>query len=269
MKMFVLLSVFVLAAAEESQSLSLLQTAAHMQSHSFGKEECEAAKADQKSKKAALKAARKAAKDARAAAQIAKAAAKAAKAAAKAAKEAFDASKAAVTEACPTKIPKAGATPVPELPTGCRKGRGVSVGRQLTQSSSDFLMADETCASGTWLAARGVGAVHSLNKGSKKIKSPEACVDAALKDPTCIDGADKSPVACPGAADFVNFQVATGDCECGWAGTGPKQGGLPMFTCYTGAMFNSPPPNGFGQNYVCGFIGIGLNAAGTVVNGIR
>jgi len=103
MKMFALLSVCVLAAAEEietgeSESLSLLQTAAQVQSHHFGidEQECEDAKADTQAAKAALKLARTTFKSQK---KAAKADITAAKAALKLALEAFKAQKAALRAA--------------------------------------------------------------------------------------------------------------------------------------------------------------------------
>jgi hypothetical protein len=265
MKMFVLLSFCALAAAEESESLSLLQTAAQVQSHSFGKEECKAAKADQKSNKDALKAARKAAKDA--------------KAAAKAAKAAFIASKAATTEACvkEEKAPKAAATPVPELPTICRptRGAGMRPGRPLTNNAGDLLVMDEMCAKGNWVKGKGTGMSQTLlKKNGKPLESPEACVDAALKDPVCLDGINKKDPPLPsvgggqqpgaffGAADFVNWDGATQACECGWRGDG-NSGGHTEFSC------KSNPGE---EKYLCGFLGMGqaITTAGVVsTNPIR
>jgi len=247
--------------AESDEHISLLQTMAIKTD--ADNDDCKEATTEMKSKKAALKAAREDAKDAKAALKAAKAAAKAAKLAAKAAKEALTSSKAAATEACPKKAPKAGATPVPELPTRCRntRGHGPGSGRPMTNNMADSLQADETCASGTWVKGRAVGGLHTvLAKNGKNPKSAEACVDAANKDTRCT----VEPKVPYGPADFINYwapgKFGAGKCECGWNSDG-WAAGLPTFTCY-----NPDWPHAGADAWTCGFSGIGRGKDGVVVN---
>lgn len=261
-------NLFALVACSDRDSLSLLQTSAEVKGHAHAsgaasrivvvEDDCKEATADMKSKKAALKAAREEAKNARAAAKAAKAAAKAAKAAQKAAKEAFITSKARKTDACPVKPPKAGATPVTELPTKCRDTRGHGgAGRPMANNMADPMQADETCASGTWVKGRAVGRLHTvLAKNGKNPKSAAKCADAANADVLCT----VDPGYPYGAADFVNYWADEGKCECGWNSDG-WAGGLPSFTCY-----NSDWPHAGADAYSCGFAGISRGKDGVVVN---